>query len=654
MNKKGWGFDTRDMDTSVRPQDDFFHYANGGWLKRHTIPENESAWGSFRILRYETEKKLKKILDDLEKAKNLKLGSPEQMVRDFYRSGMDTKKRAKQEVKPIAKYLKKISDIETREDLLACIAELHMIGIDVVWGCGVDQDMKNGDAYILYLGQAGLGLPDRNYYLNDDAESLRVRNEYRPHIARMFQLLGIKKSEVQDMAETVYRIEHELATYSMRKEDTREVEKIYNKKTLSQFAKIVPWVNWKKYFTRLGASPKTVVVCQPDFFAGVNMSLETISLPEWRTYLTWHLIRGTAGLLSPAFVRENFRFYGTVISGTKEMRPLWRQVLSVVNSGLGELIGKVYVKEYFTPEAKKKALSMVDDVFSAYEAHIQALDWMHTTTKKKALLKLRKMTRKIGYPDRWRSYKGLHIHPDEYVQNVIHLSLFVHRREMRKLTKIVDRKEWHMNPQTVNAYCNQSMNEIVFPAAILQPPFFNLFADDAVNYGSMGTVIGHEMTHNFDDQGAKFDARGNLKNWWTAEDTKRFKKKAKPLSTQFSAYTVADGVPVNGQLTLGENIADLGGLDIALDAYRLVLKKEGRKDIDGFTPEQRFFLSFAVFERELTRPEVEKMLAINDPHSPARHRINGTVTNSSGFYEAFGVKKGDKLYREPKSRIKIW
>jgi putative endopeptidase len=645
MKKNGWGFDVRDIDEKVRPQDDFYHYANGQWLRKNKIPDTEPRWGSFTILRYETEKKLKRLCAD----------SSEQMIRDFYRSGMDLKERMLLGIKPINHYLRMIDNIKTKKDLLACITEFHTVGINAVWGCGVDQDLKDSDMYTVYIGQGGLGMPDRDYYLNDDAESRRVRNAYRPHVANMLRLSGMKKSLANEAADTVYRIEHRLARASMPKEDVREVEKIYNKKTPKQLARIAPEVDWKKYFSDFGAGAlRIVVVCQPNFFAEVNNCLKDISLDEWRTYLKWHLVSDLSGFLSPAFVRQSFRFYGTVMMGNKKMRPLWRQVLLVVNGSLDEFVGKLYVKKYFSVETKKKTNALVDDLFTAYEARIKSLDWMSPATKKEALKKLLATVRKIGYPDKWKSYRGLKINAHDYAGNAIRASLFEHRRMMRKLGKLVNRKEWHMSPQTVNAQCNPSMNAITFPAAILQPPYFDTQSDDAVNYGAMGMTIAHEMTHNFDDWGSKFDARGGLKNWWTAEDRARFMKKTKLLVKQFNAYKVADNVSVNGTLTLGENIADLGGLSIAFDAYQLRLAKTGRKNIAGLTSEQRFFLGYTLFERENTRPEFEKMLAINDPHSPTMFRVNGPLSNLPEFYKAFDVKKGDKLYREPKDRAKIW
>ena len=654
MQKKDWGFDTRDMDKKVRPQDDFFHYANGGWLKKNKIPPHESRWGSFIMLRYDTEKKLHKLVRKVQKMKKLAAGSPEQMVRDFYLSGLDMKKRNALGLKPLREWLDRIAAVKDVRSLVSTIAHLETIGGGGPWGVMVDQDMKNSERYIIYLHQSGLSLPDRDYYLKDDAESKRVRSAYEKHLEAMFALMG-KSKEAEKNRETVMRIETKLARISMKKEDLRDVDKTYHKMHFAALARVTRNVDWNSYFKIIGAKKvREVVVMQPKFLKAVSAMLVAEPLEDWKTYLTWHLVGGAASYLTAKFEKQNFAFYGMVLSGNKKMKPRWRRALGAVNGSLGELLGKLYVQAYFGPEAKKKIKAVVADLFEAYEARIKSLDWMSAATKRKALLKLRQMTRKLGYPDKWRSYRGLVVRPDDYLGNAVRASLFEHARVMRRLRKPVDRTEWLMSPQTVNAYCNPGMNEIVFPAAILQPPFFDPNADDALNYGAMGTVIGHEMTHNFDDQGSKFDGKGNRKTWWTKRDRARFEKKARVLVKQFNEYTVADGVKVNGQLTLGENIADLGGASIAYEAYQLRLAKTKRSNIDGFTPEQRFSLSFALFERENTRPEFEKMMAINDPHSPSEFRINGTASNLPEFYAAFGVKKGDKLYREPKDRAKIW
>lgn len=653
--RNGWGFDIRELDTSVRPQDDFYAYVNRKWKDKNPIPKSEARWGTFMILRYDTEQKLKAILEELESAKGIKEKSAEQMVRDLYRSGMDMERRNALGMTPLASILEKITAISSPDDLTTTIAQLHRIGIDVPWGADIDQDARNSEKYMLHLMQDGLGMPERDYYLKDDAESLRVREAYRTHVEKMFRLMGYAPARAKDARDTLLSLETRLAKASMRKEDMRDPEKTYHKMSRAELMKLAPAIDWKQYLAQTdGDSLKSFVVMQPAFLKEVSRMFKDISVEDWKTYLSWHLVNEFSGALSDPFIKQSFAFYGTVLSGTKEMKPLWRRVLASVNGVLGEAVGQVYVKRHFTPDAKKKMNRIVDDLFTAYEARIKSLDWMTAPTKRKALLKLKALNRKIGYPDKWKSYRGLTIKADDYVGNLIRSSEYEHRRAMKKLMGPIDRGEWFMYPQTVNAYFAPNMNDIVFPAAILQPPFFDPAADDAVNYGSIGAVIGHEITHGFDDEGSKFDAKGNLKNWWTAEDRKRFEKKAKVVEKQYGMFEVADGVKVNGKLTLGENIADFGGLSIAYDAYQLQLARTGRKDIDGLTPEQRFFISFAVFERENSRPEFEKMQVLTDPHSPGKFRINGPVSNFTAFYDAFGVSKGDVLYRAPKDRELVW
>ncbi len=653
--KSIWGFDTRDMDTTVRPQDDFYHYAGGGWLKKNPIPPHESRWGSFLILRYDTEKKLRAIVSELQNAKKLKLVSPEAMVRDFYLSGIDLKRRGALGLSPLRSWLERISAIGNVSELVATIAHLETIGGGGPWSMGIDQDMKNSEKYIVYLGQSGLGMPDRDYYLKNDAESVRVRTAYVNHLEAIANLIGTSKAEAKKDSATIMRLETALAKISMTKEDVRDVDKTYFKMSVSALARKMPEIDWQDYLKIVGAPRvKELIVMQPKFLIAMSKLLRTEPLEDWKTYLSWHLVAGSASLLTPAFEKQNFAFYGTTLSGVKVMKPLWRRALGATNGALGELLGEIYVKKHFSSSAKKKVNVIVDDLFTAYEARIKNLDWMSAATKKKALVKLHQVNRKLGYPDKWRSYKGLIIRPDDYFGNIVRASLYEHKRAMRRLAKPVDRKEWFMYPQTVNAYCSFGLNDVVFPAAILQPPFFSTKADDAINYGAIGSVIGHEITHAFDDQGSKFDGKGNRKTWWTKQDNARFTKKAKVLVKQCNEYQVTGGIKVNGQLTLGENIADLGGASIAFDAYQLRLKKTGRKDIDGFTPEQRFFLGLALFERENTRPESEKTRVLTDPHSPGIFRINGPASNLPEFYEAFGVKKSDKLFRPPTSRAKIW
>lgn len=653
MSKSGW--DVRNMDTRVRPQNDFYHYANGGWTARNPIPKAESRWGAFLILRYETDKQLKAILDELETARALKAGTPERLVRDFYRSGMDMKKRNALNLKPIQPLIRRIRDAKDMRALEAVMADLNRIGVAAPFGAAIDQDAKKTTRYILHLFQDGLGMPDRDYYLKNDKESARVRTAYERHVAAMLRLMGRSPAKARKETSVIMAFETTLATASMDKVSRREIEKTYNKHSLTSLQKLAPAIDWKRYFVRIGArAQSSYIVMQPDFLASVSKMMAEVPLGEWKTYLEWQLVNDFAGALTDAFAKQSFSFYGMTLTGTKEMKPLWRRALSAVNGSLGEPLGRIYVKKHFTPEAKRKMNALVDDLFEAYEARIKNLTWMSPTTKKKALEKLRAMGRKIGYPDVWRSYAKLRVLPGDYAGNLMRAAEFSHARDMRRLLKPVDTREWYCAPQVVNAFNAPNMNDITFPAAILQPPFFDPNGDAALNYGAIGSVIGHEITHSFDDEGAKFDKKGNLKEWWTPADKKRFADRSKIIERQYSAYEVADGIKVNGKLTLGENIADLGGAAIALDAYEAHLRKHKGGDIEGFTPIQRYFLGLALFERENVRPEFEKMATLTDPHSPGMFRINGVVANIDAFYKAFGVKKGDALYRDPAVRTTVW
>lgn len=655
MKSLPWGFDVRELDETVRSQDDFFSYVNKKWMAKNPVPANESRWGSFLILRHDSEKKLMAIIKDLETKKNLTTGSPEQMIRDFFQSGMNIKKRNELGLSPLQGLRNKIARIDSVASLQKVVAELHRLGVGVVWGTGLDQDAKNSDRYLLHIYQDGIGMPDRDYYLKDDAESVRVRTAYRTHVEGLYKLLGYSKEDTLKATETLLRIETMLAKASMKKEDARDAEKTYHKIMVRQLNKDSKNIAWTSYLENLGAKDvKEVIVLQPDFIKKADALLASVPLEEWKVYLEMHLLNDFAGILSDKVIKHSFVFYGTVLMGSKKLKPQWRRVLGAVNSQVGELLGKLYVEKHFTAKAKQKMNVLVDDLFTAYEARLLSLEWMSTPTKKKAITKLKALNRKIGYPDKWKSFKGLKIVPDDYVGNVLRTTELEHKRTLKKLAGPIDRDEWFMYPQTVNAYFSPNLNDIVFPAAILQPPCFSLSADDAVNYGSIGAVIGHEITHGFDDQGAKMDHKGNLKSWWTLEDRKRFEAKAKKVEKQFNTYEVADGLKVNGKLTLGENIADLGGLSIAYDAYQLALARTERKDLDGLTPEQRFFISFAVFERENVRPEFEKMQVLTDPHSPGKFRINSPVSNYEEFYKAFNVTKTDKLYRTPGSREMVW
>ncbi len=653
--KKNWGFNKETMDESVRPQDDFYTYVNGMWIRETKIPADESRWGSFIELRYATEKKLRALVTERDgTGKNTK-GTPEQMVFDFYDSATDMDKRNALGLQPIEADRKRIQNLKNRSELTGLIADLHRKSIGVFGGAGVEPDMKNSDLNILYFGQGGLGMPEREYYLLDEPEQKRVRDAYIAHVANMFRLTGANEETAEKNAATVLALETRLAKASMDKVSLRDPEKLYHKKTLAELQSEIPNFQWAEYMKLIGAGlPESVILLQPEFFAEMGEILTSASLDDIKVYMEWCLLSGQAGVLNESMLKESFNFNGTVLGGQKEMQPLWRRSLASVNGHIGELFGQLYVKKHFGPEEKKRMDELVDDLFAAYQARILALDWMGEETKKKALEKLHAMKRKIGFPENWKTYDGLDIISRDYYGNSERVAEYEHNRNINKLKVPVDRSEWHMSPQTVNAYYSLEMNDMVFPAAILQWPFFDPDADDALNYGAIGYTIGHEMTHGFDDQGSKFDARGNLVEWWTEEDRKQFDGKTKIVEEQYNEFTVEDGVHLNGKLTLGENIADLGGIQIAYDAYQAHLKKTRRKTIDGLSPEQRFFLAVAQQEREVRRAEVSKLLALNDHHSPAKYRINGPLSHISEFYEAFGIKEGDAMYRSPENRAKIW
>lgn len=653
--KKWWGFDTYGMNTKVRPQDNFFKHANGGWIKNNPIPDDESRWGAFLELRKTTDIQIKAILTEVYKKKRAKSGSEEQIIRDFYHSGMDMKERNRLDHTPLEPLRVLIEKIDSKESLVKTIAILTKKGITTPWDVDVDQDLKRTTKNIFYIGQDGLGMPDRDYYIKTDKDTVKTRAAYRKHIKNTLVLADYSRKEAVRREAIIFAIEERLAKASMTKVDKRDPDKIYNKFKKAELQKLTPRIDWEVYLETVGApSATSMIVEQPLFLKEVNKMIHSYSLDDWKVYLEWHVINEVAPYLSEPFIEETFAFYGKVLAGDKKMKPLWRRVAKTVEGSVGEALGKLYVKKHFGEEAKHKMNELIDDLFVAFKVRISKLDWMSEPTKKKAYQKLRTMNRKIGYPDKWKSYRGLKISPDDYVSNVLAASEFEHKRSMKKLGKPIDPHEWHMYPQTVNAYYSMIRNEIVFPAAILQYPFFDKDADAAINYGAIGYVIGHEMTHGFDDQGSKFDHQGNLKNWWTAADRKKFDAKAKVLEKQFNQYTVAPGVHVNGKLTLGENIADLGGVAIAYDAYQEYLDEHGRREVDSYTPEQRFFFGLAQSDREHSRKEYLKTIVNIDPHSPSEPRVNGPVSNLETFYQAFSVKPGDKLYRAPKNRAKIW
>lgn len=564
-------------------------------------------------------------------------------------------------VKPVQKYLDMVRDIHNMEDLQKFMSFQQTYGGGAFFDFDVEQDLKKSDVMTTYLSQGGLGLPNKDYYTKMDSKSKEIREKYEAFIAKMFELVAGEDAEkaTKDAA-TVMKIENMLADASMTRVELRNIPAQYNKMSVQEISDLAPSFDWNNYLTDLGANGiDTMIVTQPKFIEGFEKVVTTIPMEDWKTYLEWTVINGTANYLNHDVVQANFDFYGKELSGTTEMRPRWKRVLGTTNRFMGEAIGKLYVDEVFPPEAKQNALEMVEYLKKAYEKRINNLDWMTDSTKKQAIAKLNSYTVKIGYPDKWKDYSKLEVKSGgedaSYIDNVMNASKFRFEQELDKLGKPVDKTEWGMNPQTVNAYYNPLNNEIVFPAAILQPPFYNYKADAAVNFGGIGAVIGHEISHGFDDQGAQFDPEGNMQNWWSETDLENFKSRNARLIAQFDAFEPLDSVHVNGKLTLGENIGDLGGVNAAYDAMEMYLNDHGRPDkIDGFTPEQRFFISWATVWRTKYRDEFLRTQVSTDPHSPAMYRANGPLENLTTFYEAFNVKPGDGMYRPDSVRVKIW
>lgn len=650
------GVDIKNMDLSVKPVDDFYHYVNGNWLKNHPIPASESRWGSFNELNDKNTAKLKIILNEAAADKNAIAGSNRQKIGDFYSVAMDSVKLNTDGAVPLKDEFAVISNIKSSADLIKAVAHFHSIGVGPMFGGYVGQDPKISTEYITQLGQGGIGLPDRDYYTKTDDRTLGIQKAYLEHMKNMFVLLGDKSEVAEKNAQTVFNMETNFAKGSMTKVELRDPEKQYNKKTLKELADLTPGFNWDIYFSSVGIKNiSNVIVAQPDFFVALNTSMKTVSIEDWKTYLRWCLIDGTASKLSDSFVNEHFKFYGTKLMGTPALKPRWKRALEATDNCLGDALGQLFVEKHFTENSKKRVGEMVKNLIAAYRVRIASRDWMSEETKKQANFKLDKIMLKLGFPDKWKDYSSLTINRGSYVQNFIRANTYSFNEMINKLGKPIDRTEWGMTPPTINAYYNPSMNEIVFPAGIMQPIFFNPDADDAVNYGIMGAIIGHELTHGFDDEGCQFDADGNLKNWWTDADKANFKKKTDMVVKQFNDYVAIDNVHVNGELTLGENIADLGGLTISY--YALKKSMEGKPvpaKIDGFTAEQRFFLAWAQGWRNNVRPEFLKNMLQTNPHAPENFRGNGPLTNMQEFYDAFGVKEGDKMYRPKAERAEIW
>jgi predicted metalloendopeptidase len=649
------GFDVANLDRSVNPCADFFQFADGGWIKSHPIPPDHSSWATFNALHDKNEDILRQILEDAAKDKSAAPGSNWQKIGDYYASCMDESQIEAAGLKPLDPDLQRIANIKDTVTLQAEIARLQRQGTSVVFEFGSTQDFKNSKQVIADAEQGGLGLPDRQYYLDTDDRSKKLREQYVEHVANMFKLMGEAASKSAAEAKVVLQVETTLANASMDRADRHDPDKVYHTMAVSQLRELTPHLSWEGYFKEVNAPAVGAVnIEQPEFFKAVDAAFSSISLDDWKTYLRWHLIHSVASSLSSKFVDENFNFYGRTLTGAKEMLPRWRRCVESTDDALGEALGQYYVQRHFPPEAKAKAIDMVKNLIDALRTDLSTLDWMSPATREQAIKKLNAINLKIGYPDKWRNYSSLKVDRTSYVVNRIRGREFEFQFDLAKIGKPVDPSEWEMTPPTVNAYYSAQKNEIVFPAGILQPPFFDPNGDPAINYGGIGAVIGHEMTHGFDDQGSKFDAEGNLKNWWTPQDLKNFQERGDCIAQQFQAFEL-DGLHENGKLVEGESIADLGGLTISYAAFEKTLQgKRAAALIDGFTPEQRFFLGFAQVWAGSLRPEFASLMIKTDPHPLGQFRTNGALSNTPAFAKAFGCSTGSAMVRPDGMRCRIW
>jgi putative endopeptidase len=642
------------MNLSVKPGDDFVEYSNGTWLKNNVIPAKETRWGSFNQLRDFNINAVKTILEGTQSSKAA-AGSVERRVADFYAAAMDSLTIEKLGYSPIQADLNQINAIQFKSQIITEIARMRKTGAgSPLFSFYVGQDRKQVDKMVPQLGQGGTSLPDRDLYLKSDARSLKIQEGFKTYVATLFELIGTSPAQAKSNAESVFQLEKKLAEAQMSRLEMRDPYKTYNKLVFADFNQKTPAFNWALTFQDFGTNaPDSVLVSAPKFFESVNKMLIETPVETWKTYLTWNLLKGSSSYLSSPFVKASFTF-NQIVSGQKVQTPRWQRMSSLTDGVVGELLGQLYVAKYFKPEAKVRMEELVKNLRKAFEIRIKQLDWMSEETKQRALAKLYAFTPKIGYPDTWKNYDGLEISPNTFYQNMRNAGAWGFQENIAQIGKPVDRTKWGMTPPTVNAYYSPVMNEIVFPAGILQFPFFDAKADDAINYGGIGGVIGHEMSHGFDDSGSQYDKDGTLRNWWSKEDLAKFKAKTELLGKQFDAYTVLDTIHVNGKLTMGENIGDLGGLNVAYEAFKMTKQGKSKTKIDGFTPDQRFFLAWAQVWRSKTLPETAANLVQTDPHSPAEYRTIGAPVNMDAWYQAFGVKPGDKLYKKPEDRIKIW
>lgn len=647
-------FEKSNFDTTVAACDDFYQYTNGGWIKNNPVPAAYGRWSAFNELADFNTNAIRTILEEAAADKNAKPGSQRQMTGDFYASGMDSAAIEAMDLKPLGTVFGMIDGMKDKTDLARVLAELHHYGMAPMFNFFAAQDDKNSTMMIAVAYQGGLGMPDRDYYLDNDEKTQKIREAYKSYIKALSGYMGMDEKTAASNLETIMKIETGLARASKTRVEQRDPEKNYNKLTVADLEKLVPTFDWNTYFTEIGLQGLPELnVAQTDFFAGLNNALKTFSIEEWKPYLKMHTLNYAAPYLGSKYVDAHFAFTGTALRGTTELLPRWKRVSQTTDRNLGEVLGQVYVERYFPPSAKARAMEMVNNVREAFRDRLMRIDWMTDSTRAKALAKLNTFTVKIGYPDKWKDYTGLQIDRTSYLKNVMAAQKYDFRRDMGEIGKPVDRTKWGMTPPTVNAYYNPSMNEIVFPAGIMQYPFFNPDADDAFNYGGMGSVIGHEITHGFDDQGSQYDAEGNLKNWWSKADRENFEERANKMVRQYGRYEALDGLNVNGALTLGENIADLGGLYISYEALEKTLKGKAAKLIDGYTPEQRFFMAWAQVWRNTIRDEEMRFRVKVDPHSPGKFRVKGPLSNIPEFEKAFGCADGQ--YLEPdSSRVQIW
>lgn len=649
------GVNKADMDMSVRPGDDFYQYAGGGWLKANPMKPEYSSYGVFNDLAETNRKQIRELFENLSKEKHA-FGSVGQKVADLYNMAMDSVRLNKEGAAPLQKDLDKVKAFSKKADFTAFIADQHLYKGNPFFGIGVDTDLKNSDLNVMWLSAGTSGLPDRDYYLNTDADSKKKQEAYRAYLSKIFQLSGYKKKEAEKAAKVIYNIEYQFAEAKMSRAEARDYNKLYNIYTIDMLQKDYPAIQWAKYFELMGVKDvKQVILTEPKVMAVAQKLMSTLSEQDIKYYVAGLIIKSSTSVLSDDFVNANFDFYGRLLNGQKEQKARWKRALGFPNSLLGEAVGELYVSKYFAGESKAKMLKLIDNLRKALATRIANLTWMNDTTKINALVKLNSFTVKVGYPDKWRDYSKLTIDPAKSLYDNVAAATYVETlRNLEKFGKPVDKSEWGMTPQTVNAYYNPTTNEICFPAAILQAPFFDVNADDATNYGAIGVVIGHEMTHGFDDQGRNFNADGNMVDWWTAGDSKRFTAAAEKLATQFDQITVVGDLKANGHLTLGENIADQGGLRISYDAFKTTQQFQEGKEIDGFTPAQRFYLSYGRIWAEHMTEEAIYQQTKSDPHSIGRNRVNATLRNIDTWYDAFGVKEGDKMWLAPAERAIVW